>query len=283
VNAIGVRPRYFYQKLSVLGQGGMADVFRCMLVTECGAAVGRAYYAVKILRELRDAEQRRRFRQEAALLADLRHPNLMPIIALNVDADPPFYVMPVMKESLATHFAHMRQRGKLYRAMHALKAFLLPISGAVEYLHSRRVVHRDIKPGNILLNASGQPFLSDLSICHVSRLGQVDLTWCGMGTPYYTAPETLRTGKATFQSDIFSLGVVLYELLTGRIPEGYWWMNRSNLPSVQHPASCHPNVDELIARMTHPNSWERYASVSAAIRDMRLLSARYLPLMPAYR
>ena len=283
MNALRVRPQYFYRKLSVLGQGGMADVFRCALVTELGAAVGSARYAVKILRELRDAEQRRRFGQEGALLAKLRHPNLMPIIELHVDADPPFYVMPIMKESLETHFQRMTRKGEMYRALYAITQFLLPISGAVHYLHAHGVIHRDIKPGNILLDNAGRPFLSDLSICHVSRFGHTNLTWCGLGTPRYTAPETLRSGIATIESDVFSLGVVLYELLTGRIAEGYWWMNRTNLPSVQHPSSCHPIVDQLLVGMTHPNSWQRYSSIAAMARDMNVIVRNYLLGMPVYR
>jgi serine/threonine-protein kinase len=153
----------------------------------------------------------------------------------------------------------------------------------VRYLHAQRVIHRDIKPGNILLDDAGRPYLSDLSICHVSRFGQVNLTWCGLGTPLYTAPETLRSGAATFQSDIFSLGVVLYELLTGRIVEGRWWMHRDNVPSVQHPTSCHPFVNDVLVRMTHPDAWQRYSSVAALMQDMNVLVNGYLPLMPAYR
>jgi len=92
------------------GQGGMADVFRCALVTARGALVGKSQYALKILREPEDVEQRQRFQREGVLLARLRHRNLIPILAVDVDAEPPFYVMPVMKETLADHFERMVRR-----------------------------------------------------------------------------------------------------------------------------------------------------------------------------
>ena len=273
---------YYYRMISLLGQGGMADVLECARVTYLGGVVGTTRYAVKILRERRDEEHHRRFATEATLLARLRHPHLIPILEVCIDVDPPYYVMPVMNGNLADHLNEMRARGRLYRSLHAIRAVLMPIAGAVEYLHKNGVVHRDIKPDNILFDMNNRPVLSDLSICHVSRVGYPELTWCGMGTENYTAPETLQTGVATARSDVFSLGVILYEMLTGQLPRGYWWNVRCNLPSVQHPQSCHPYVDGLLAQMTHPNPYMRYPTVTSVIYDLGILLRSYLPRMPAY-
>jgi serine/threonine protein kinase len=260
----------------------MADVYRCSLVRSDGLPAS-AQFAVKVLREAWDGENVLRFSEEAHLLRRLRHPYLVPAIQVHLEHYPPYYVMPVMKETLAEHLAGMKPRNELYRAKYALEHFLLPVCSAALYLHSRKIWHRDIKPQNIFLDSAGKPRLGDLSICHWSRPFPFERTWCGMGTRGYTAPETLQTGTASPQSDIYSLGVVFYEIITGRLPAYYWWNRAGNRPSVQHPRSCHPHVDELLVRMTHPDPGLRYTSVADTMRDMRLLTDVYLPSLPLYR
>lgn len=260
----------------------MANVYRCNLVRYDGFPAG-AQFAIKVLREAWDSENVWRFREEAQLLSRLRHPHLMPAVQVHLEHDPPYYVMPVMKETLAQHLAAMRARDELYRAKYALERILLPVCSAVQYLHLRSIVHRDIKPHNIFFDAAGAPKLGDLSICHWSRAFRFERTWCGMGTQGYTAPETLESGIATTQSDIYSLGVVLYEIITGRLPVYYWWYRAENRPSAQHPRSCHRHVDDLLVSMTHPNPENRYPAVAAVVRDMRLLMDTYLPSLALYR
>jgi len=188
-----------------------------------------------------------------------------------------------MSETLRARLARMLRGNTVIRAKYALESVLVPLCHAVAHMHSHGAYHRDIKPENIFFNASNQPILGDLGISKEQNMLRNQLTWCGLGTPKYTAPETLATGVATAPGDIFSLGVVLYEMLMGRTPVGFWWTNPQNLPSQKHPRSCHGAVDILIAWMTHPDPFRRYQNVGHVLRDIDQILRTYLPTLPAYR
>ncbi len=242
-------------------------------------AVSRRF-AVKVLRDTNDPENLRRFAREANLLRGLRHPNLIRAVEINLSHDPPYFIMERMQETLCTRLQRMLSQNKVYRAKPALESVLLPLCKAVAHLHFRNIYHRDIKPANIYFDSKDNPILGDFGICNERRLWTAQLTWCGLGTPHYTAPETLQSGVASPQSDIFSLGIVLYEMLTGCKPWGYWWNDRNIRPSVQHPRSCHHYIDDLLIKI-EPSM--RYSAVGLVMRDMLLLMRTHLPGMPAYR
>lgn len=272
-----------YHILRTLGRGGFADVFECVVVSGvAGQPVDARKYAMKMLRDRLDPEIRQRFRRELELQLLNNHPNLIPVLDYNLDWDPPFFVMPVMRETLRQHLDAFRRCGQVIRALPAIRDYLLPVCAAVSHLHSRGVVHRDIKPDNIFIDLNGVLKLGDFGICHAPRAADMLRTWCGLGTANYTAPETLARGEATPQSDVYSLGVVLYELVTGRVPGLDWWKDPSSRPSRQHPRSCHPNVDVVLAVMTNPRPADRYPSVAHAAADLRVLTTGWLPGLPAY-
>jgi serine/threonine protein kinase len=271
-----------YRLIRVLGAGAFGNVHECQIVLPNGFPLPRKF-AVKILRDSNDVENVGRFAREARLLRGLRHPNLIRAVEINLSHDPPYFIMELMKETLGHRLESMAAAGQVFRSKVALETVMFPLCKAVAHVHSRGIFHRDIKPANIYFDFRDNPVLGDFGICNERRLWAAKLTWCGLGTPWYTAPETLKTGVATPQSDIFSLGVVLYEMLAGGRPWGTWWNNHGLRPSVQHPRSCHPRVDDLLIKMTHPDPNFRYCNVALVMRDILQLTKVHLPPLPAYR
>ena len=205
-----------YQIVRELGQGGMGAVY---LATRTDGKF-KQQVALKLLkREMNTAALRRRFEQEREILASLEHPNIARLLdAGTTDDKIPFLAMeyveglPVDEYCLLNHL-DLNQRLDLFRK----------VCSAVSFAHRNLIVHRDLKPSNIIVNKEGLPKLLDFGISKilVAEFEQVNastVTKLGVMTPSYASPEQLQNKSVTTATDIYSLGVILYELLSGHRP-----------------------------------------------------------------
>ncbi len=203
-----------YHIVESLGRGGMAEVYKAF-DTRLERDV-----AVKVIRRNAfspDTLERvlKRFDREAKSLAKLTHPNIVSLLDYGMHDDFPFLVMEYLPGGNLK-----QQLGKLMPWQQAA-AILAPIADALAFAHGQGVLHRDVKPSNILITQSGQPMLSDFGIAKVLEDDATqDLTTSGMGigTPEYMAPEQFTTHAYDKRSDIYALGIVFYELVAGRTP-----------------------------------------------------------------
>jgi len=202
-----------YHILEQLGEGGMATVYKAY-DTNLDREV-----AIKIIRrEAFPPEQSdqllKRFDREAKALAKLVHPNIVAVIDYGSQDNNPYLVMVYMPGGT------LKQKlGKPIPWPEAVH-LLLPVAHALQFAHAQKIIHRDVKPSNILLTVSGDPMLTDFGIAKILEAGEVTqltATGVGVGTPDYMAPEQW-TGTVGPQTDIYSLGVVLYQMVTGRLP-----------------------------------------------------------------
>lgn len=207
-----------YHLQSLLGTGGMAEVYRALELP-----LNREV-AVKVLPAALAADPNyvARFRTEARRVAQLRHPNIVEVYAFNGGdhGDLLYLVMPVLRESLRDVLDH---QGKL--PINDSIRIVTEIASGLEVAHGIGLVHRDVKPENILLDQNGHALLTDFGIARevpFHRQGSAAQTLAAtglpVGTPEYMSPEQLRGGALDQRADIYALGAVLYELLTGRVP-----------------------------------------------------------------
>ena len=199
-----------YRLVELLGQGGMATIFRAT-----DAQLGREV-AVKVLHPQygRDPDFVARFRQEAQAAASLSHPNIVAVYDFGTDADGPYIVMELVDgEDVATLLA---RNGPLPPRQAARLA--AEVAHALAAAHARGIVHRDVKPGNILVSSDGRVKVADFGIARAWADARLTLPGVTLGSVHYFSPEQALGEQATEASDIYSLGVVLYELLTGRRP-----------------------------------------------------------------
>jgi serine/threonine-protein kinase len=199
-----------YRLVELLGQGGMATIFRAT-----DSQLGRDV-AVKILRAEygRDPDFVARFRMEAQAVASLSSPNIVAVHDFGMDPAGPFIVMDYVDgEDLATL---LRRTGPLSGARTARIA--AEVARGLAAAHARGIVHRDIKPANILLAQDGRVQVTDFGIARAIAEAQMTLPGTTLGSVQYMSPEQARGETATERSDIYSLGVVLFEMLAGRRP-----------------------------------------------------------------
>jgi len=200
-----------YHVLEKLGEGGMASVYRAF-DTRLDRDV-----ALKVIQAVRQQspEFLKRFEREAKALAQLAHPNIVSIFDYGEQDGVPYLVMEY------TPGGTLKQRLGDPMPWPQACRLLAPIARALHYAHQQKIVHRDIKPSNILITASGDPKLSDFGI---AKILEAEKTWdltgtgVGIGTPEYMAPEQGMGKAVDHRADIYALGIVLFELVTGRTP-----------------------------------------------------------------
>ena len=203
-----------YHILEQLGEGGMATVYKAFdtrLETDVAVKVIRTE---KLTEETKERTLKR-FEREAKSLARLTHPNIVKVMDYGEHEGRPYLVMPYL--SGGTLKDRIKQGPIPWQETLRL---LIPIAQALEYAHERNLIHRDVKPSNILLTEKGQPMLTDFGVAKLFDMEETqDLTGTGMGvgTPEYMAPEQWQ-GHVSVQSDVYALGVVFYEMITGRKP-----------------------------------------------------------------
>jgi serine/threonine protein kinase len=204
-----------YHILEQLGEGGMAIVYKAR-DTRLEADV-----AVKIIRTDSlpgNAIERtlKRFEREARALARLTHPNIVKVTDYGEHEGKPYLVMPLLSGGTLKS----KLNGKPMPWQDAMK-ILIPIADALGYAHKHDIIHRDVKPANILITENGQPMLADFGVAKmldVEETMELTGTGVGIGTPEYMAPEQVTNKQMDARADIYALGVVLFEMVTGRKP-----------------------------------------------------------------
>ncbi|MCB0032573.1 MAG: protein kinase [Anaerolineales bacterium] len=203
-----------YQIIERLGRGGMADVYKAYHPDLA------QYRAIKVIRPelVTEAGFQERFKREAQAAAALRHPNIVQIHDFGVQDN--LYYM-VMEYLDGFDLKHLLQTEGPIRPFTRIAEILKPLASALHYAHERGVVHRDIKPANVMITRDNQIILADFGVAKMVANPQEErltATGMAMGTPAYMAPEQTQARSAGPAADIYSLGVILYEMLTGTVP-----------------------------------------------------------------
>jgi serine/threonine protein kinase len=203
-----------YRVLEQLGRGGMAQVYRAY-----HPQLDR-YVAIKVLRSdlVEEEEFLARFRREARAVAGLRHPNIVNVFDFDVQNEIFFMVMELLEgDTLKVYLNSYRTRGQHIPPGDVVR-ILLDVLEGLGHAHKEGIVHRDIKPANILLTRRGQAVVSDFGIAQIVGGTQYTVSGALMGTLNYMAPEQGLQGRGDSRSDLYSLGIVFFEMLTGKTP-----------------------------------------------------------------
>ncbi len=256
-----------YEILEIIGTGGMAVVYkaRCHRLNRL--------VAIKILKDdyLGDEDFRSRFHSESQAVAMLSHPNIVSVydVSTSVMAD---YIVMELIEGI-TLKQYMEKKGVLNwkETLH----FAMQIGKALEHAHSRGIVHRDIKPHNIMVLKNGSVKVTDFGIARMMSKGNT-LTKEALGSVHYISPEQAKGGRVDDRSDIYSLGTVMYEMIAGRPP----YDGESPVAvAIQHinggavlPSVLNPNIpgglEQIIVKAMQIEPGNRYAGATAMLRDM---------------
>jgi hypothetical protein len=257
-----------YRITERLVAGGMAKVYRALQ-----PSTGRDV-AIKVLPAVQGSEAVSRFQREAQLLGSMQHPYILPLIDAGSEGDWYYLVMPLMRsgdladrllwQNGAMPFADVRRIG-------------LQLADALDYAHSRGIVHRDLKPANVLMDERGNGLLSDFGIA-LPRGGE-RLTQVGyaLGTPEYLAPEQAG-GDTDVRSDLYSLGVIIYQMATGKLPFNVRgptaWVKAHQEDAVPAPRTKNADVPEALERVIMKalqkdpaQRWSSAAELGAALRE----------------
>lgn len=207
---IGKRINGRYKVLEAIGSGGMSNVYLAhdMILDRD--------VAIKVLRYdfNNEEELRRRFKREALSSTSLGHPNIVSIFDVGEDNDLPYLVMEYVPGDTLKEYIIKHSPVEPERAVEIMSQ----LASALAHAHHNHIVHRDIKPQNVLVDEDGNVKISDFGIAMALSATSYTQTNSVLGTVHYLSPEQARGGMANKKSDIYSLGIVMYELLTGKLP-----------------------------------------------------------------
>ncbi len=257
-----------YEIMEVIGTGGMAVVYkaRCHRLNRL--------VAIKILKDdySQDGEFRRRFHAESQAVAMLNHPNIVSVYDVSTQGDADYIVMELVEG--ITLKQYMERRGGHLNWKESLH-FAMQIGRALEHAHNQGIVHRDIKPHNVMILKNGSAKVTDFGIARVMS-AQNTLTREALGSVHYISPEQAKGGRVDNRSDIYSLGVVMYEMICGRPP----YDGESPVSvALQHinggaamPSTLNPNIpgglEQIIMRAMSVDPDQRYTSATAMLYDL---------------
>ena len=216
-NLIGKRLDGLYEVQELIGSGGMANVYKAVMRGHNGPVPAGTVVAVKVLRQeyMHDPDLVRRFKNESKAISLLNHPNIVKVYDVSVNDHLQYIVMEYVDGMTLREYLNERG-GKL--SSRETVHFISQILKALEHAHANGVVHRDIKPQNIMLLDNGQLRMMDFGIARISRADNPLLAGKAMGSVHYISPEQARGDETDCTSDIYSVGVMMYEMLSGHLP-----------------------------------------------------------------
>lgn len=235
------------------------------------------YVALKILPQqyARDAEFTGRFEQEAKVIAKLQHPHILPVHDYGEADDYTYIVMPLVETGTLADLL----LGEKPMPLQRIRIIISQLGDALDYAHSQGLIHRDVKPSNVLIDKRGNCLLTDFGIAKMVG-GTKHFTQTGgiVGTPHYMSPEQGGGDPLTRQSDIYSLGVLLYEMVTGRVPfdaETPMAVVIKHMTDPPPPPSklnpdTSPALESVILKAMAKRPEDRYESAAAMVRAVRL-------------
>ncbi len=253
-----------YDIVRVLGKGAMGVVYEAR-DPNLNRKVAIKTVRVDSLSTEEAAEYELRFRTEAHSAARLQHPNIVSVYDSDRDGNTPFLVMEFVKGEDLKHYLDSGQRYSLEQSARMMRDLL----AALDYAHQRKIIHRDIKPANLLIEADGRVKLTDFGVARIQDSGEATRTQGGMvGTLKYMSPEQVEGKSADASSDLFSAGIVLYQLLTDRRPfDGDSYFSIVNQIANQHPPApssinrmLPSALDAVVARALAKDKTQRFAT-----------------------
>jgi serine/threonine-protein kinase len=274
-----------YRVEARIGEGGMAEVYRGF------DPVLNRTVAIKVLlpQFARDAGFLARFRREAQAAARLNHPSIVGVYDTGADGDVQYIVMEFVEGRTLAEFLGAGKRVSPPQAVELTEK----IAAALGLAHAQGIVHRDIKPANVMVTREGAVKVMDFGIARLQTVETAPQTSSVLGTPTYLSPEQAQGQPVDARSDLYSLGVVLYELLAGRPPFtgdspvaiAYKQVNESPVPPSQLNPDVAPRLDAVVMKALAKNPANRYPSAEAFIADLERvrqgLDPEATPLMPA--
>ena len=256
-----------YEIIAKVGAGGMSDVYKAK-----DHILGR-FVAIKVLKQEYSEDRNfvTKFRIEAQSAAGLEHPNIVNIYDVG-NADDMYFIVMEYVEGI-TLKTYIEKKGQL--SFKEAESIAIQVARGIEAAHNKNIIHRDIKPQNIIISTEGKVKVTDFGIAKAASTNTISSDV--MGSVHYVSPEQARNGYVDARSDIYSLGIVMYEMITGRVPfDG----DTTVSVAIQHlqeemtaPSVYAPNVpiscEKIILKCTQKNQDRRYQNIADLLTDLR--------------